>query len=364
MQRHSSKTSFTGLEFGVTRRQALRTGIAAATSAIAAPYVSRSALAKEQTLYINTWGGSWERNASAAFFQPFSKATGIAIKTESPVTFAKLKAEVMTHQYDWDVTTQGQPDCVRGMRENLLEPVNYKIIDPTKLSPHAITYNGIASHALGTCLAYRKDKFPNGGPQSWKDFWDVDRFRGNRAMYKNAARVLPAALLADGVPRDKLYPLDVDRAFRKLDQIKPHIKVWWHQGSQSEQLLRDNEVDMIQMWNGRAAQLIRQKVPVQLVWNDAEILTVNWIVVRGTPRADLAWRYIQFAHQPELQAKFALTMDYGPANPKAFEYIPEAAAKQLPTWPDNEKVAYHPDPEWVGAHMNEIAKRFDAWLIS
>lgn len=364
MRHNSAAANGIRRDGAVTRRRFLGNGIAAATSAVVAPYVIRSAAAKGETLYINTWGGSWERSASESFFQPFTKATGVEIKTQSPVTFAKLKAEVVTGQYEWDVTTQGQPDCVRALRENLLEPVNYKIVDPAKLSPNAITYNGIASHALGTCLAYRKDKFPNGGPQSWKDFWDIDKFPGNRAMYKNAARVLPAALLADGVPRDKLFPLDVDRAFRKLDQIKSHIKVWWLDGSQSEQLLRDNEVDMIQIWNGRAAQLIRQKVPVQLVWTDAEIVIVNWIVVRGTPRGDLAWKYIQFAHQPELQAKFALAMDYGPANPKAFEYIPEAAAKLLPTWPENEKVAYHPDPEWTGAHMNDIAKRFNAWLVS
>ena len=59
------------------------------------------------------------------------------------------------------------------------------------------------------------------------------------------------ALLADGVPMDKLYPLDVDRAFRKLEQIKPDIATWWTSGGQSAQLISDGEVDMIQAWNGR-----------------------------------------------------------------------------------------------------------------
>ena len=54
----------------------------------------------------------------------------------------------------------------------------------------------------------------------------------------------PIALLADGVPADKLYPIDMDRAFHKLDEIKPHITVWWTTGAQPAQLLLDKEVVM------------------------------------------------------------------------------------------------------------------------
>lgn len=353
----SSKTS------SATRRNFLKSSAAMAAGAAMAPYVIRPAWAKGETLYINTWGGVWTRSATEAFIAPFSKETGVEVKTLSPVSFAKLKAQVRTGNYEWDVTTQGVPDCARAIRENLLEPVA-KSVDPSKLSPGAINYNGIKSHALATALSYRKDKFPNGGPQSWADFWDVDKFPGNRAMYNNAQRVLPAALLADGVPRDKLFPLDLDRAFRKLDEIKPHIRVWWKQGSQSEQLLRDGEVDMIQMWNGRAANVQSQGVDTEIVWNGAEILMVNWIVVRGTPRAELGWKYIQSAHQAERQAKFATLMQYGPANPKAFEYIDENLAKTLPTWPANAKAGYTPDPEWVGANIGDAVKRFNRWLAS
>lgn len=347
----------------IDRRTFIRASAAATAGAIAAPYYIRPAWARGETLYINTWGGVWTESATEAFITPFSKETGIEVKTLSPVSFAKLKAQVTTGNYEWDVTTQGVPDCARALRENLLEPVG-KVVDPAQLSPGAINYNGIKSHALGTALTYRKDKFPNGGPQSWADFWNIEKFPGNRSMYNNAGRVLPAALLADGVPRDKLFPLDLDRAFKKLDEIKPHIKVWWKQGSQSEQLIRDGEVDMIQMWNGRAENVQAQGVDVEIVWNGAEVLMVNWIVARGTPRAELGWRYIQSAHQAERQAKFASLMKYGPANPKAFEYIDEKLARTLPTWPDNINVAYTPDPDWVGANMGEMVKRFNRWLAS
>ncbi|MEX2454284.1 MAG: ABC transporter substrate-binding protein [Rhodospirillaceae bacterium] len=358
-----AKSSRSKPGMSMRRRTFLSSSAAAAASVIAAPYYIRPAWAKDETLYINTWGGVWTDSAVEAFIKPFMAETGVDVKTLSPVSFAKLKAQVQTGNYEWDVTTQGAPDCARALKEDLLEPVG-SVVDPAKLSPGAINYRGIKSHALATALTYRKDKFPNGGPQNWADFWNVDKFPGNRSMYNNASRVLPAALMADGVPRDKLYPLDLDRAFRKLDEIKPHVKVWWTQGSQSEQLLRDGEVDIIQMWNGRAAAVQAQGVDAEIVWNGAEILMVNWIVVRGTPRADLGWRYIQSAHDAERQAKFASLMQYGPANPKAFEYIDEKLAMTLPTWPANAEAGYTPDPDWTGENMGEMVKRFNRWLAS
>ena len=53
------------------------------------------------------------------------------------------------------------------------------------------------------------------------------------------------------------YPLNVDRAFRSLDRIKPHVKVWWSDNSQAQQLMEQEEVDLITMMNGRATELIR-----------------------------------------------------------------------------------------------------------
>ena len=69
-------------------------------------------------------------------------------------------------------------------------------------------------------------------------------FPGPRSLENSPKGNLEFALLADGVAPDKLYPLDVDRAFKKLDQIKHHIPVWWTNGAQHVQLLIDGEVSM------------------------------------------------------------------------------------------------------------------------
>src|SRR5881394_2998168 len=74
-----------------------------------------------ETLYINTWGGPWEEAAKAHLFIPFTAATGIEIRTISPVSFAKLAAQVRTGAYEFDVTTLGVAELGRAAQANLVD---------------------------------------------------------------------------------------------------------------------------------------------------------------------------------------------------------------------------------------------------
>jgi putative spermidine/putrescine transport system substrate-binding protein len=342
---------------GLSRRRFLG-GIAAG---VAAP-ATIQAVAQSRTLYVNTWGGSWTAAEEAAYFRPFTEQTGIRIRTVAPVSYAKLKAQVESRSYEWDVTVIEQGELRRAQKEGLIEPIDWSIVHKASLFPGADFADGIAACALGTNLAYRADKFPDGGPTSWADFWDVEKFPGPRAMINNPVRALAFALAADGVAVDGMFPLDVDRAFRKLDQVKKHIKVWWTQGNQSQQLLRDGEVHMMAIWNARASELKAQGVPVGLVWNGATIHTTMWCVAKGAPNRDIAWRFIELAVQPKPQAEFCNRLYYGPANPAAFTFVNPAIADQMPTYPPNAKVAVMPDAEWFADNAGKIQERFTQWL--
>src|SRR5256886_13695633 len=278
----------------MSRRRALALG---AGALLAAPVILRPARAQGRAVYVNSYGGVWESAWRKAFFEPFTAQTGIAIKTVPGVSFAKLKAQVQTRNFEWDVVNLGDVEYGQAVLEGLLEKVDREAAKADQLPPHMVRDYGITSYSLGTNLVYRKDKFPNGGPQSWADFWDVKKFPGNRSLYNSWSRAMPAALIADGVPIDKLYPLDVDRALKKLSEIKPHIKVWWTQGNQSQQLIRDGEVDMMSIWNARGSELKAQGVPVEVVWNGATITMTTWGVAKSAPNKSLAWEFIQFAVQ-------------------------------------------------------------------
>lgn len=344
------------------RRTFLKVVVAAAA---AGPLVvTDRTIAQTRTIYVNTWGGSWTAAEEAAFFKPFTEQTGIRVRTVAPVSYAKLKAQVQSGNYEWDITAISQADLLRADRAGLVEPIDWSIVKKEKLFPNAVYANGLAYCALGTNLAYRKDKFPRGGPKTWADFWDVEKFPGNRAMLNNAVRTLQFALVADGVPLDKVFPIDTDRAFRKLDQIKPHIKVWWTQGNQSQQLMRDGEVDMMVMWNDRASELQQQGYPVELVWHGATITTTMWGIAKGASNRKLAWEFLQFAVQPKPQVDFSKRLYYGPTNPEAFKYISSDVARQLPTYEKNARVAIRPDTVWEAEHTASIQERFTQWLAA
>jgi putative spermidine/putrescine transport system substrate-binding protein len=283
------------------------------------------------------------------------------------VSYGRVKAQVQTGSYQFDMTSVNSMLWLRGVRDGLAEPIDWSVVDRKTLPANAVVADGygIAQDILGTALCYRSDKFPNGAPKSWADFWDVKKFPGNRSLcMSDSPRNLIFALIADGVPIDKLYPLDIDRAFKKLDQIKPHIKVWWREGNQSQQLLRDGEVDMMSIWNARGSELKQQGVPVEVVWNGAVRSTSTWCVLKGAPNRKLAWELIAFASRPKPQAEFNTRLFYGPIHPDAYKYIPKDIAVQLPTYKDNMAVSVKEDDQWESQRISKIEERFTQWLSS
>jgi putative spermidine/putrescine transport system substrate-binding protein len=347
------------------RRRLLKS---AATATMLGPLlITERTLARTGTVYVNSWGGSYTAAQDAAFFKPFTAETGIAVRAVTPVSYGKIKAQVQTRAYEFDVTSINSMQWLRAKREGLAEPIDWGVVKRDSLPPNTILADehGIAQNILGTVLCYRSDKYPGGGPTSWADFWDVKRFPGARSLCTNdPARTLVFALLADGVPRDQIYPLDIDRAFRKLDQIKPFVKVWWREGTQSQQIIRDGEVDMMSIWNARASELKQQGAPVEMVWNGAVRSTSCWGVVKGAPNRKLAWELIAYTTQAKPQAEFNRRLFYGPINPDAYAYIPEEIAAQLPTYQGNEAISVRTDDRWEADRIAKIEERFTQWLAS
>lgn len=336
-----------------SRRTFLKGAGIAAASTLAAPYIAR---AQDNVIYINTWGGPWEEAARTHLFDPYTAATGVEIRTVSPVSFAKLAQQVQTGVYEFDITTLGGAELVRANAAGIIEDME---------APYAggLYENGVGSHAFATVLAWRTDKYQE-TPQSWADFWDVERFPGARSLQRYPARVLPLALLADGVAVEDLYPLDIDRAFAKLDEIKEHIRVWWTAGAQSTQILRDGEVDMIGIWHGRFFEAEEAGAPVAMTWNQGELDSAYWVVAKDSPNVERAKEFIAFATSAEPLAGFVKQADYGPLNPAAGAFISEEEAARMPTSEQNAQHVFNQDIANFGGDIEEVAQRFEEWLAS
>ena len=161
----------------------------------------------------------------------------------------------------WDVVDVEADFALRAGREGLLEPLDFKQIAKRTIDPRFVTIYGAGSFYFSFILGYNTKVLGN-APQDWAALFDTRAFPGKRALYKwPSPGVLEIALLADGVNPAQLYPLDLDRAFKKLDSIKGEI-AWWGSGDESQQLLSSGTAGLGMFWNGRVNALRDGGAPV------------------------------------------------------------------------------------------------------
>ena len=164
---------------------------------------------------VNHSGGSMGSAMLKAFFNGFEKKYGIRVVETSPVDFGKLRAMVDSGNVEWDLTEIGGQDAIRAGKANLLDKVDPKIVDRSKYPPTAQNPYVFASSVYTTIIGYRTDVFKNGSqPKSWADWWDAKSSRARLSMRNHPTDNLEFALIADRVPKDKVYPIDFDRSFK------------------------------------------------------------------------------------------------------------------------------------------------------
>ena len=347
-----------------TRREFFRSASLAA-AALTAPAVLRGRSAAAATpLVVTDPGGEWEAAAKAGFYTPYEQESGTKIRFGSRPSLAlgQLKAMVEAGNMQWDVTELADYLMYSGGKAGLLEKIDYQGMDTSGMLKDALMPYGVAVDAYATIMAYNTKKWPAGqGPKSWADFWDVKRFPGRRAMSGIGYGPLEFALLADGVAPEAIYPLDIKRALAKMNEIKPHIYVWWTTGAQQAQLMHDDQVDLIQGWNGRLTSGIAQGAPFVLQWNQGMYQWEGWVIPKGSPHPAEGLKFIAYTMRAKQQAIFAEHIAYGPSNQDAFAFIPQQRKAILPTYAENLKGLFRGDAAWLSEHLQEITAAWTQW---
>jgi putative spermidine/putrescine transport system substrate-binding protein len=327
------------------------------------------AKAAEPPVTAFVFGGVWKKSAITAFGEPFTKQTGIPVVYQDPYTFAKLRAMHEAKAMQIDVVSVQGGEIFQAKRMNMIMPLDFNVIDRSALSERQLRHgNAIGGHTLSYVICYNKKKWPGEHhPKSWADFWDVQKFPGRRVLRREEVWSSEAALKADGVKDSEFYPLDIPRAFRSLDRIKPHIKTWWSDNSQAQQLMEQEEVDLIYMTNGRATQsILDHKAPFEMIWNEAIYAghAEGWIVPVGCPNPQGGMKFLDIIGRPEHQAVFARLLYYAPQNPRAIDLLEPRLAKLMPSHPENERLAHTIDYRWWADNNARVQRRFEQWLQS
>jgi putative spermidine/putrescine transport system substrate-binding protein len=324
--------------------------------------------AAARDLTVVSWGGAYQDAQREVYFKPYMDQTKSKMLEENwDGGVGVLRAKIQGGNNNWDVVQVESEELVLGCEEGLYEKIDWaKLGGKDKFLPDAVNDCGVGAIVYNFVIGYDKDKIKD-GPKNWADFWDVKKFPGKRAMRKGPKTNLEAALMADGVPFKDVYKTlkteaGVERAFKKLDELKPNL-IWWEKGSQPPQLLASGEVAMTSAYNGRIdAANKSDKKNFGIVWTNSLYTIDSWVIMKGTPNKALAEQYIKFVSEPEHQKNLPTKIAYGVTSKAATGMIDKAILSNLPTAPENLATAiYIDEPFWV-ENIDKLNQRFNAWV--
>lgn len=309
-------------------------------------------------MVFTSWGGTTQDAQKASWADGFTDSTKITVIQDGPTDYGKIKAMVEAGATNWDVVDVEGDYAVQAGKAGLLEKLDFSVIDKSKLDPRFVTDYSVGSFYYSFVIGCNKDAVA-ACPKTWTDLFDTAKFPGKRTFYKwSAPGVIEAALLADGVAADKLYPLDLDRAFKKLDTIKADI-IWWSGGAQSQQLLASAEAPFGSFWNGRLTALAETGVNVETSWAQNITAADALVVPKGAKNKDAAMKFIAYATSADSQAKLATATGYAPTNLDSDTLMDEKIRLSLPDMQAESQV--NADMNYWAANRDAIGERWYAW---
>lgn len=337
-----------------------------AATVVAGIAFASTACARDLTVV--SWGGALQDAQKKTYFEPFKKASGLPMNDESwDGGVGVLRAKVEGGASTWDIVQVESEELAVGCDEGLFEKLDFsKIGGEGAYLPQTVNPCGVGVALYDFALSYDKDKLKD-PPKGWADFFDTKKYPGKRGLRQGPKSTLEIALLGDGVAPKDLYKVlgteeGVARAFKKLDSIKNDI-VWWKAGAQPAQLLASGEVTMTMAYNGRidAANKSDHK-NFGIVWDGALYTIDSWVILKGTPNLDAAYKFLDFVGKPENQSKFSETIAYGTSNKDAAALLSPVVLKDLPTAPDNIKNTEEMSvPFWL-ENIDKLTERFNKWV--
>ncbi len=326
--------------------------------------------AEGKVLTIMSAGGAWQAAQHNAWYQPFAKKMGLTFNEEvTDQGLAKVQAMVQAGNVPIDLVTVETAEVLQGGDTGVLQKLDYSRIAPRDgFLPGAALDAGMGLDVYGDVLAFDTTVLKD-GPTSVLALFDTQKYPGKRSLRKVVQNNVEWALMADGVPLDQIYkvlatPKGVDQAFRKLDTIKKDV-VWWTAGAQPPQLLASKEVIMATAWNGRIQNPIDQDhASFKIAW-DHQILEYDMVSIpKGAQHEDLAYQYLAYIAQPDVNGKLAEFIPYGPVIQAAVSHVPENVVPKLPNAPDHMKLHLVADPEFWGDYGDDLNRRFNTWLAT
>lgn len=301
------------------------------------------------------------------FVKPFTTATAIPVQTESwDGGLDTLRAQAKSPDTTWDLVMVDSDELATGCAEGLYEKLDWSAVGGKEhYLPQAVSDCGVGMGVASLVIAWDRDKFP--AAPNWGDFWDVAKYPGKRGLHRGVRGNLEFALIADGASPADVYKIlsaseGVDRAFRKLDQLKPYI-VWWQSDAEAARILASGDVLMSSAYSPALVAMnktMHRNFGVQWVASLYEVL--NWAIMKGSPNVRAAAQFLYFAGTPAIEARLVGQFGEGGLAKGANDGLPPELVQLSPTAPANLAAAVRVDAGFWHENLAKLRQRFEAWL--
>ncbi len=331
------------------------------------------AMAQDE-LNVVSWDGAYVKSQILGFIRPYEDETGTRVNViQYTGGIEEIRRQVRAWNVKWDVVDLELFDAIRACEEGLLEPIDPDVLpaapDGTPATEDFINVSlmpcGVGNVVGSTVISYSRDHLKK-GPENLEDFFDLKQFPGRRGLRRSPQGNLEWALVADGVPRGKVYDVlssdeGVDRALQVLNRIKPYIE-WWDEGEEAIRMLETGQVVMSSVYSGRVDDAVQRGEPLEIVWDHQVWFYDVWGIPRNGRNTERALDFVKHATSTESLAAQARYIPYGPVRQSSLALLEPELRQRLPTSEQNLRTAIELDAAWWSENLDRVAPRFERWV--
>lgn len=287
---------------------------------------------------------NWSDYLPAPLLERFTRETGILVHystyDSNEAMYAKVKL-LGGSGYDLTVPSTYLVDRMR--KEGLLLPLdhsripNFKNLSPRHLNQPFDPGNRFSVPYLWgtTGIAVHASRVDPDSVSSWMDLWHP-RFHRALLLPNDMRELFHMAFLVLGLPVNSTQPEHIARAYHKLRELMPNVRVF---SSDAPQILFiTGEVDIGMLWNG-VAYLARREDPDihflhpkegPLLWMD------NLVILKNARHPDEAHVLIDYLLRPEIGKELSAAIGYASPNAEAIRLLPAEVRDDPAVYPPAE----------------------------
>lgn len=275
---------------------------------------------------------NWSNYISDDVLKEFTRETGIKVNyttyDSNETLYAKLKANPHSG-YDIIVPSTYFVDRMRkqGMLQALDKSklTNFKNLNPALLNksydlgnrysiPYFWTTTGIVINTKYHAATQIRD---------WASLWQP-RYRNQLLLLDDVHEVFAIALLVLGYSPNDTNPDHIRRAYVKLTQLMPNVRLFASDGVKSSYIDEDLRLGMA--WNGDAYQAAQENPALHFIYpkEGFTIAIDSMAIPLGAPHLNNAYRFINFILRPDIAKKISLATGYPTPNQAALKLMPKS----------------------------------------